>query len=178
VIGPAFLLSATACALVGLFYSFRPIRLKTLGLVGALIAASGYGLLAVAAGVAASGSRFSTSTLIFGIAMSFVVFGYEGIGHIIDYEEDKACGLNTFAVQLGVPRAVRVIALCQVVPVFLLCALRGANLLIPNMVTIPLILGVAVFSGVLMMGGRSEQCLCTLRIISVPLLSVLFFLLV
>jgi len=172
-----FLVLAGLCGLVGVFYSVPPVRLKTRGLFGAALTATSYGLVAFTAGCVAAGTQISIAAITYGVAMSVLVFGYDGIGHIIDYADDNENGLNTFAVQLGAPCAIKLLAACQVLPIMVLWILGLTSVLKLNLTGVAVLFLATAFSAILLLSGRSGQRLCALRIVSVPLLSASFFLL-
>ena len=172
-----FLILAVCCGLVGILYSLPPIRLKSRGLFGAAVISFSYGLAALAAGCIAGGGRIGASNLLFGAVMSILVFGYDALGHIIDYEDDKANGLKTVVVQLGNTNATRLLAACQVFPILGLCSLGIAGLLTIRLTGAAALLGVTVCTAILLLSARNQRHFSILRLISVPLLSLSFFLL-
>ncbi len=174
-----FFALAGISGLVGIFYSLPPIQLKTRGLLGAWLTAISYGLVAFIAGCISTGGQVDYSILCFGAVMSVLVFGYDGLGHVIDYADDKANGLNTFVVQLGLPRAVKLLAVCQILPICILLGLGFTGLLNINLLGIGLMLLATVSTAILLFrGSKQPQYIYALRLISVPLLSAFFFLLV
>lgn len=171
----AFFILAFVSGLVGIFYSIPPIRLKTRGILGATIISLSYGLISFIAGSIGADGQISYESLIFGVIMSVFVFGYDGIGHIIDYSDDKANGLQTFVVKLGLPSAIRLLAICQISPIIILCCLGLTGILNFNLSVGSVLLTITVIT-TLILFRRNEHHLFALRLISVPLLSTSFFL--
>lgn len=171
-----FFILAFVSGLFGIFYSIPPIKLKTRGVIGELIISLSYGLIAFVAGTIGANGQVSYESIIFGLIMSVFVFGYDGIGHIIDYSDDKINGLQTFAVRLGMPNSIRLLAICQILPVIILCYLGFVGFLNFNLLAGAVLLIVTVITASILF-RRNERQLFALRLMSVPLLSMSFFLL-
>jgi len=91
---------ATLAFLMAVFYSLKPIRLKERGFWGILDIAVGRGLVSFHLGWLVVNTVTADSLLV-GLIISLVVFGSAITAHLCDYEEDKAAGIMTFPVRVG-----------------------------------------------------------------------------
>lgn len=166
---------------LGMAYSFRPLRLKDRGILGVAAVAGAYGIVAFAAGVLAGGHQVTVSTVLFAVMMSVTFFGFEGIPHLIDHDQDRANGDKTLAVSLGRARTGYLLVLCQCLPAgFLLAASLFSRTILPRM-NLPLLVSVlvaSVFVSLVTVTRKEESSLSAMRILSVPLMSAFGFLLV
>lgn len=175
-IKPMLLLLACVFALVGTCYSLPPIRLKVRGISGQVATACCYGL-AFAAGWVVTETPIPSSAIIFGALMSVLVFGYDGLSHVIDRKDDEANGLGTFAVNLGVSRARQLLAASQILPPALIGFLGLTGHLNVSLASVSLLLTATVLTANVLLFGR-ERDLWAVRLMSVPLVSAAFFLIV
>jgi len=112
-LGPAFLWAAVAALAFSVTYSVRPVRAKTRAGMDVLWNAAGFGLVAVLAGVAATGAggpipaggslvRYVSGSMLLSIG-SYVaaVAGVTASTIVLDREGDERMGLRTTAVAVG-----------------------------------------------------------------------------
>jgi 4-hydroxybenzoate polyprenyltransferase len=111
-------ISAFSCgaALLGIAYSFRPLRFSGRPCFDFLTNAAGYGLIAFGVGWHLSGAAFSVAGFAASALPYFLLMCAGSISSTFpDYEGDKKCGKITTAVALGVRRAhaVATVSLCS-----------------------------------------------------------------
>lgn len=170
------------CALfliIGMAYSLRPVRLKDRGVVGLGAVAVAYGIVAFMAGWVVGGQSLRMGALLFATVLSVAFFGFEGIAHLLDHNQDERNGEQTFAVSLGCDKARHVLALCQCLPaasVVLVSLLSQSVILRVNVfVLLPFLVASALIAASTA-GRQDESSLRTIRLLSVPLMSGFAFL--
>jgi len=117
---------------IGLAYSVKPLRLKQRGVIGLAAVATAYGVLAFSAGWVAGGQSPTIRSLLLGCLLSVAFFGFEGIPHLLDHDQDSVNGESTIAVALGCETTRCVLAVCQCVPALALVStslLKGSSVL-------------------------------------------------
>jgi len=165
---------------VGMAYSIQPVRLKDRGILGLAAVAAAYGIIAFAAGWVAGGYEMSGGALMFAGILSVAFFGFEGIPHLLDHEQDRINGERTIAVYLGCNRARYVLVLCQCLPplTFLMVRLFAHTVLSQmNVAVLVPVLVASVLVAAATAARQEESSLRVMRILSVPLMSGFAFLL-
>ena len=165
--------------LIGLAYSVKPVRLKERGILGLAAVATAYGMVAFTAGWVAGGQRPTGECLLFACMLSVAFFGFEGLAHLLDHEQDRRNKEITIAVALGRETARNVLAICQCLPALALMLMSLlAQSAVPdlNLVLLVPLLFLSTLIGALTAKCHKESLLGSLRVLSVPLMSVFAFL--
>ena len=165
--------------LIGLAYSVKPVRLKERGILGLAAVATAYGMIAFTAGWVTGGQRPTGECLLFACMLSVAFFGFEGLAHLLDHEQDRRNKEITLAVALGRETARNVLAICQCLPALALMLLSLlAQSAVPdlNLVLLVPFLFLSALIAVLTAKCHKESLLGSLRVLSVPLMSVFAFL--
>ena len=146
--------------------------------MGLAVVASVYGIIGFSAGWSASGHRIDSTCMLFGILLSLAFFGFKGLAHVVDYEEDGMNDETTVAVALGTKCTRYMLAICQSVPLLILVLLgliSGPIALEPNwLLVVPLLLCAGAFS-IMTTNAVDESLLCSLRVLSVPVTIAMSF---
>ena len=178
-LGISFCCLSALFLLIGLAYSFKPVRLKERGILGLAAVAAAYGMVTFTAGWVASGQHPTGECFLFACILSVGFFGFEGIAHLLDHEQDRRNDETTMAVSLGCETTRNVLAICQCLPPFalmLLGVLAQSPLPDLNIVLLVPLLFLSAFIATLTAKCQNEASLCSLRVFSVPLMSILAFL--
>jgi len=180
-LGFAFLGLSTLFLLIGLAYSLKPVRLKERGILGLAAVALAYGVVAFTAGWVAGGHRPTAESFFFASILSIAFFGFEGLAHLLDYDQDRLNEETTLAVSLSRETARKVLAVCQCLPalvLFLLSLFAHASVPDLNLVLLVPLLFICALMAALTTKCHEESLLGSLRVLSVPLMSVFAFLIV
>lgn len=178
-LGVIFWLLSVLFLVIGLAYSLKPVRLKEKGVLGLAAVASAYGLVAFTAGWIAGGQKPTTECLLFSGMLSITVFGFEGLAHLTDYEQDLRNNEKTISVSLGQKTARYVLAICQFLPLLTLILLSLlTRSIIPNLKLAQLIPLFFLFSLIAILTAKyqKESLTSSLRVLSVPLITAFAFL--
>lgn len=178
-LGVAFLGLSVLFLLIGLAYSIKPVRLKEKGILGLAAVATACGMVTFMAGWVASGQSPTVECLLFSSMLSITFFGFEGLAHLLDHEQDRRNKENTIAVSLGRETARNVIAICQCLPVLALMLLTLLTRSIVPDLNIVMAVPLIFFSGLIAAitaKCNQESLTSSLRVLSVPLMSAFAFL--
>lgn len=174
VFGTMFWLLSVLFVLIGFAYSLRPVRLKERGICGLALVAAAYGMVAFTAGWVAGGQNPSAESVLFSCILSVAFFGFEGIAHLLDHDQDRRNEETTISVSLGKEKARTVLAVCQCLPAPTLIFVRLFGQSATPRVIVVLLCAVLVASAIiaaLTVQSRKDSVLSSLRVLSVPLMS-------
>ena len=178
-LGVAFLGLSVLFLLIGLAYSIKPVRLKERGILGLAAVATACGMVTFMAGWVAGGQSPTVECLLFSSMLSITFFGFEGLAHLLDHEQDRQNKENTIAVSLGRETARNVIAICQCLPALALMLLTLLTRSIVPDLNLVLAVPLIFFSGLIAAVTakcNQESLTSSLRVLSVPLMSAFAFL--
>ena len=178
-LGIKFFWLAALFLFIGLAYSVKPMRLKKRGILGLAAVAMAYGLVAFTAGWVVGGQRPTGEGLLFACLLSVAFFGFEGIPHLLDHEQDQRNKETTIAVSLGRETTRYVLAICQCLPalaLMLVSLLAQSAISDLNIVLLIPLLFLSILIAMLTAKSHKESLLSSLRVLSVPLMSTFAFL--
>lgn len=174
VFGIMFWFLSVLFVLIGFAYSLRPVRLKERGILGLASVAAAYGVVAFTAGWVAGGQSPSVESVLISCILSVAFFGFEGIAHILDHDQDRLNDETTFSVSLGKEKARNILAICQCLPAPSLVVARLFTQSTTPRVIVVLFFALVVVSAItaaLTVQSRRESVLSSLRVLSVPLMA-------
>lgn len=177
----AFSVLSVMFLVIGLAYSVKPVRLKDRGILGLAAVSTACGMVTFMAGWVAGGQVPTTECLFFAIMLSITFFGFEGLAHLLDHEQDQRNNENTISVSLGQEMARNVLAICQCLPglaLMLLCLLARSAFPHLNLVLIFPLLFIFCLIATMTVKYQKDSLTSSLRVLSVPLISVFAFLIV
>jgi len=177
----AFLALSVLFMVIGLAYSVKPVRLKDRGILGLAAVSTACGMVAFMAGWVAGGQVPTAECLFFASMLSITFFGFEGLAHLLDHKQDRRNNENTISVSLGQEKARNVLAICQCLPsltLMLLSLLVRSAFPHLNLVLIVPLLFISCLIATLTVKYQQASLTSSLRVLSVPLISVFAFLIV
>ena len=176
-IGYVYLAIISSIIMIGVTYSVEPIRIKSRGVYGLGTVAMAYGLLSYIAGFSASDGVLKFEVIFVGVTLSLVFFGFEGLSHLLDWKKDMFNKEKTLAVSIGYNNAKLLLALMQVTPIFyLLLSYGSVSLNLPMLLKLFLALALLSFAYLTLLSEK-EETLKILRVLGVPMVSTLSFVL-
>lgn len=177
----AFWVLSVLFLVIGLAYSVKPARLKDRGILGLAAVSMACGMVAFMAGWVAGGQAPTAECLFFASMLSITFFGFEGLAHLLDHEQDRRNNENTISVSLGQEMARNVLAICQCLPglaLMLLSLLARSAFPHLNLVLIFPLLFICCLIATMTLKCQQDSLTSSLRVFSVPLISVFAFLIV
>ncbi len=174
--GMKFTICAALFLAIGMAYSIRPIRLKERGVWGLSAVAVAYGVVSFYAGCAASSQVPSAASLLLAGLLTIAFFGFEGVAHLIDHEQDTRNGEKTLAVALGPQLARYVLATCQSIPaiaISIVYLVSGGTLQAGSTAVAFVLVTIAVAFSIATLRWQNERQLCSLRVLSVPAMALM-----
>lgn len=177
-LGTNFFILSMFFLVIGLIYSLKPIRLKDRGIFGLAAVSVAYGMVPFMAGCVSKNQIPSMESILFAGMLSITFLGFEGLGHLLDHDQDFQNHENTISVSLGQEMARKILAICQCLPALILCLLSLlANPLVPHLnkvLLFPFLLISCLFS-LFTVKYSHVSLTSSQRVISVPLLSIFAF---
>lgn len=180
-IGTTFFILSILFLTFGLTYSLRPIRLKDRGILGLASVSLAYGLVAFLAGCISGCQIPNFECIFFAIMLTIYFFGFEGLAHLLDHEQDLRNEENTISVSLGKKMTRKVLAFCQCLPglVLLLFSLIS-NSIFPNLNLVLLfpLFFISCLIALIILKYQQDSLTSSLVVLGIPLMSIFAFLLV
>lgn len=155
---------------IGLIYSIEPFRLKRRGFVGLAVVSVACGFLPFCSGWVLRGNTINAECVFLSFTLTVIYFGFEGVAHLVDEDQDINCGDKTIVVSMGSSFSKKLFACCQFLPLWALICFHfyGPNQLVHSN---GLFLGVLIiFTGITAFNTAMRSAVS--RIITVRLLGV------
>lgn len=125
-LNPKFALVVMLGQLLAISYSAPPIRVKRFSFGGIIMRITGYGLIAITAGVLATGAALSIKVLVAGLGVGAIVGGFSSTADLADRATDEQNRVNTLATMLGVKPSSYIYSILILVGLLLLTILSPA----------------------------------------------------